>query len=388
MCYPNAAVLIKKLGLSLLVATLSPGIDTSIAAPSVVTMLPPGFLFFGADTSRALPAINALDSPALLVVDSTKHVLPIYFCGEEVPVNEPRVSRRWLQTLRTYGAEEGFLLNLRRRASTFFQVIDPILRKHKIPRDFRFMPLAESALVSTAVSPKGAAGYWQIMPGTARDLGLTVNESVDERYNLQKSTLAVCRHLHQLHRQLKSWTLVAAAYNGGINPVQNQMDKQGQTNYFRLRLHRETSHYLFRILAFKELLSNSRQYGLLLSGSTIEQLTRPLPTWKKPLALSKKIKDAPTVELIDDDDYTDPTWGPRPNTALTKTPSDTQQLIAQATSAVVLPGASDADLEEQRTGLPIKKLMMGLMVLRFRRPRFLAPQQGEGFRPLHFWDWL
>ena len=349
----------------------------------------PGLPNFGLDTSRVLPSSTGLDSPSLLVVDSTKRVFPIYFCGEEVPVNEPHVSRRWLQTLRTYGAQQEYLFDLRRRASTFFPIIDPILRKYKIPRDFRFMPLAESALEGTAVSPKGASGYWQIMPGTARDLGLKVNGSVDERYNLQKATVAVCRHLHQLYRQLGSWTLVAAAYNGGINHVQNQMDKQGQKNYYRLRLHRETSHYLFRILAFKELLSNSRQYAVLLRGSTIEELTKPLPTWHKPLALSKKIKDSPTVELIDDE-YTDPTWGPRPNTALTKTPSDTQQLIASASSAVALPDAPDADLEDQRTGVPIKKLMMGLMVLRFRRPRFLQRKKGEGtgVRPLHFWDWI
>jgi hypothetical protein len=180
---------------------------------------------------------------------------------------------------------------------------------------------------------------------------------------------------------------VAAAYNGGITHVQNRMQQQGQTNYYRLRLHRETSHYLFRILAYKELLSNSRQYAVLLRGSTIEQLTKPLPTWNKPLALSKKIKDSPTVELVDDD-YTDPTWGPRPNTTLTKTPSDTQQLIAQATSAAAPPDAPAADLEKQRTGLPIRKLMMGLMVLRFRRPRFLPKKEKGGTRPLHFWDWL
>lgn len=360
-----------------------------MAATSGVARSAPGLPFFGVDTSRILPSTNALDNPALLVVDSTKRVFPIYFCGEEVPVNEPRVSRRWLQTLRTYGAQQEYLFDLRRRASTFFPIIDPILRKYKIPRDFRFMPLAESALQASAVSPKGASGYWQIMPGTARDLGLTVNESVDERYDLKKATVAVCRHLHQLYRELGSWTLVAAAYNGGITHVQNQMEKQGQTNYYRLRLHRETSHYLFRILAFKELLSNSRQYAILLRGSTIEELTKPLPTWHKPLALSKKIKDSPTVELIDDE-YTDPTWGPRPNTALTRTPSDTQQLIALAASAAALPDAPDADLENQRTGLPIKKLMMGLMVLRFRRPRFLQRKEGEetGARPLHFWDWL
>lgn len=377
MCYPNYVPLIKEVGFSLLMAAIKP----------VVAFSAPGLAAFGIDTSRALALPNDLDNPALLVVDSTKRVFPIYFCGEEVPIDEPRVSRRWLQTLRTYGAQQECLFDLRRRASTFFPIIDPILRKYKIPRDFRFMPLAESALVNDCVSPKGASGYWQLMPGTARELGLTVSGNVDERNNLQKATVAVCRYLHQLYRQLGSWTLVAAAYNGGITHVQNRMEQQGQTNYYRLRLHRETSHYLFRILAYKELLSNSRQYAVLLRGSTIEQLTKPLPTWHKPLALSKKNKDSPTVELVDDD-YTDPTWGPRPNTTLTKAPSDTQQLIAMATSAATSPDAQDADLEKQRTGLPIKKLMMGLMVLRFRRPRFLSWKKAGGVRPLHFWDWL
>lgn len=338
----------------------------------------------GADTSRTLPSSNGLDSPALLVVDSTRRVFPIYFCGEEVPVDEPRVSRRWLQTLRTYGAQQECLFDLRKRAATFFPIIDPILRKYRIPRDFRFMPLAESALTNDCVSPKGASGYWQLMPGTARELGLKVNGEVDERNNLQKATVAVCRYLHQLYRELGSWTLVAAAYNGGITHVQNKMEQQGHTNFYRLRLHRETSHYLFRILAYKELLSNPRQYVLLLRNSTIAELTRPLPRWNKPLATPKKIKDAPTVELVDEDDA-DPTWGPRPNRALTQAPSDTQQLIAMAAATKTVP---DADLEKQGNHLPIKKLMMGLMVLRFRRPRFLQWKKSGGIRPLHFWDWL
>ncbi len=365
----NSLVLIKEVSLSLLIAALKPAF---------------GLPLFEADTSRVLPSSNGLDSPALLVVDSTKRVFPIYFCGEEVPVDEPRVSRRWLQTLRTYGAQSECLLDLRRRASTFFHVIDPILRKHKIPRDFRFMPLAESALVNDCVSPKGAAGFWQLMPGTARELGLRVDDEVDERNHLQKSTVAACRHLHRLHRRLGSWTLVAAAYNGGMSHVLGKIDQQGHSNYYRLRLHRETSHYLFRILAYKELFTNPRQYNLLISGSTIAQLTKPLPSWRKPLALSKKIKDAPTVELVDDE-YADPTWGPRPSTALTKAPSATQQLLARAASATTAP---NADLEQPPTSLPIKKLMMGLMVLRFRRPRFLKWKKGQGIRPLHFWDWI
>ena len=345
------------------------------------------FLNFRADTSHILPASKGLDTPRLLVVDSTKRVFPIYFCGEEVPVNESHVARRWVQTLRTYGAEQEFLVDLRARASEFFRIIDPILRENKIPRDFRFMPLAESALDNSSLSRKGAAGYWQIMPGTARELGLTVNGEVDERLNLEKATLAVCRHLHQLYRQLGSWTLVAAAYNGGITHVKNRMEQQEQSNYFRLRLHRETSHYLFRILAFKELLTNPRQYSLLLRSSTIAELTKPLPSWNKPLAEPKKIKDSPTVELVDEE-YKDPTWGPRHNRSLTRIPSDSERLIAKAATTKPTRNAPLSDLEEQANQLPIKKLMMGLMVLRFRRPRLLPRKPGEGLRPLHFWDWL
>lgn len=365
----NESVLIKEVSLTLLMAAVKPAF---------------GLPFFGADTSRTLPSLNGLDSPALLVVDSSKRVFPIYFCGEEVPVGDPRVSRRWLQTLRTYGAQPECLFDLRRRASTVFHVIDPILRKYRIPRDFRFMPLAESALVNEAVSSKGAMGYWQLMPETARELGLNVDDAVDERNNLPKATVAACRYLHQLYRRLGSWTLVAAAYNGGLSHVQGKIDQQGHSNYYRLRLHRETSHYLFRILAYKELFTNPRQYALLLNGTTIAQLSKPLPKWRKPLALTKKIKDAPVVELVDDE-HADPTWGPRPSTVLTKAPSDTQQFIAQA---ALVTNAPDAGLEEQRTGLPIQKLMMGMMVLRFRRPRFLQWKKGQGVRPLHFWDWI
>ncbi|WP_026262371.1 lytic transglycosylase domain-containing protein [Spirosoma panaciterrae] len=362
-------------------AAMKPGVGA--------TTLPSWSPLFGTDTSRVLPLSSGLNNPQLLVVDSTKRLFPIYFCGEEVPVNEPRVSRRWAQTLRNYGAQEAFLMDLRTKASEFFPIIDPILRKYKIPRDFRFMPLAESALNNRSVSYKGAAGYWQIMPGTARELGLKVDRHIDERRDLEKSTVAVCRHLHQLYKVLGSWTLVAAAYNGGITHVMNKMEQQGHSNYYRLRLHRETSSYLFQILAFKELLTNPRQYALLLSGSTIAELTKPLPSWHKPLAVPKKIKDAPTIELIDEE-YTSPIWGPRPNNTLTKAPSDTDQLIASAALVKHTPNAPDAALEKQGAHLPIKKLMMGLMVLRFRRPRILQWKQGEGegIRPLHFWDWL
>ncbi len=368
MLYQIPIDLIQEISISLLLTSLAP----AMTGP-----------FFRPDTSRIQTVGNELDNPALLVTDSTQRAFPVYFCGEELPVSEPRVARRWVQVLRTYGAQQECLFSLRQRASQFFPVIDPILRKYKIPRDFRFLPLAESELVNDCVSPKGASGYWQLMPGTARELGLTVSGKTDERYNLEKATIAVCHHLHKLYRELGSWTLVAAAYNAGITHVQKTMAKQKHANYYRLRLHRETSHYLFRVLAYKELLSNPRQYALMLKNSTMEQLIKPLPSWHKPLAVPRKIKDSPTIELVDDDAI-DPTWGPRPNTALTKAPSDTRQWLESALS--LRTGTNGID--EQNTELPIRKVMMGLTVLRFRRPRFLRKKASGGVRPLHFWDWI
>ena len=79
-----------------------------------------GFAHAEADTSRTLPSSKGLNTPQLLVVDSTNHLYPVYFCGEEVPIGEPRVAQRWAQTLRTYGAQPEFLLDLRHESVYVF----------------------------------------------------------------------------------------------------------------------------------------------------------------------------------------------------------------------------------------------------------------------------
>ena len=134
-----------------------------------------------ADTSRQSdspgPGVisSQLDTPLLLNADTTRRFVPIYFCGEAVPVDNAYVSRQWMRTLMQCQSQREALYTIRKRAAVFFPIIDPILRKFNIPSDFRYVPLAESALVNDCVSPKGASGYWQIMPQTARELGLVVN---------------------------------------------------------------------------------------------------------------------------------------------------------------------------------------------------------------------
>jgi len=239
-------------------------------------------------------------------------------------------------------------------------------------------------LVNDCVSPKGASGYWQLMPGTARALGLKVTKNVDERYNLQKATVAVCKHLHDLHRELGTWTLVAAAYNSGLTHIQDRISRQQHKNYYRLRLHRETSQYLFRVLAYKELLSNPNQYRLLLSQRTINFLTRPLPRWLAAVTLDKKSRDEAidAEKRQDENPLASPTWGPRVNTALWGETSAVERWLASA-----LGGDDGSGLSTSKSSLPIKELL-GLVVLRFKRPRFLRWRHGNSRRPIHQWEWV
>jgi hypothetical protein len=173
----------------------------------------------------------------------------IDFAGEEVPTYMVDVYERLdreLVTNTNYHTNTTLVL---KRANKIFPIIEPILKKNAIPDDFKYLAVIESALVN-AVSPAGARGIWQFMPETAREKGLEVTDEVDERYHLVKSTEAACVYLKEAKEKFGSWTLAAAAYNGGINGVQRQLDMQGVTSYYDVLLNEETSRYVFRILAF------------------------------------------------------------------------------------------------------------------------------------------
>jgi hypothetical protein len=147
-----------------------------------------------------------------------------------------------------------------KRANKYFPIIEEILAKNNIPSDFKYLALIESGF-EYKVSPSGAAGFWQIMKGTAREYGLEVNYAIDERYHLIKSTEAACKYLQKAYDKFGSWTMAAASYNMGINGVQRQVKKQNTNNYFNLYLNDETSRYVFRIIVIKEIMENPRKYG-------------------------------------------------------------------------------------------------------------------------------
>ena len=105
-----------------------------------------------------------------------------------------------------------------KRANRWFPVIEPILKKNNIPEDFKYVAVIESGLYN-AVSPSGATGFWQIMESVGKKYGLEINDEVDERYDVEKSTEAACSYLKESYGLFKNWTLAAASFNMGMNGV-------------------------------------------------------------------------------------------------------------------------------------------------------------------------
>ncbi|RUA06513.1 MAG: lytic transglycosylase domain-containing protein [Flavobacteriia bacterium] len=196
------------------------------------------------------------------------------FCGEKVPLNKNDVHERIDRELlvNTYWQSNGLLFL--KRANKYFPIIEPILRKNSIPDDFKYLALIESGL-QNITSPAGAKGFWQLMPKTAIEYGLEVNNNVDERYNLEKSTEAACKYLLEAHEKFGNWTLAAAAYNAGMSGIDKQIVRQKVSDYYDLLLGDETSRYVPRIVAVKEILNHPSKYGFIFDK---EVLYRMMPT--------------------------------------------------------------------------------------------------------------
>jgi membrane-bound lytic murein transglycosylase D len=194
--------------------------------------------------------------------EGTPQYIPteVDFAGEPTPLLITDVRERFERELIVNANLDASTLLIIKRANRFFPIIEPILARYGVPDDFKYLAVAESGLMN-AVSPAGARGVWQFMPDTAREKGMEVNDAVDERYHLEKSTEAACRYLLEAKAKFGSWTLAAASYNGGLAGVNRQIEFQKESNYYDLLLTDETARYVFRILALKEIMKNPELYG-------------------------------------------------------------------------------------------------------------------------------
>lgn len=182
------------------------------------------------------------------------------FAGEPVPVDNFDIRERLeREVLVNSYWHSSTALNMK-MANRFFEVIEPILAEEGVPDDFKYLAVAESNL-RNVTSPAGAKGIWQFLAATGRAYGLEINNEVEERYHLEKSTRAAARYIKDYYEELGSWTLAAAAYNMGGPRLKRELDNQRADSYYDLNLFEETNRYVFRIIAFKEIMENPTKYG-------------------------------------------------------------------------------------------------------------------------------
>ncbi|TXD52536.1 MULTISPECIES: lytic transglycosylase domain-containing protein [unclassified Polaribacter] len=226
--------------------------------------------------------INAMDKDEIEPTTSTHKTYKIKslklpndlnLAGERVPIEEQDILERMERELlvNTYWQSNGLLLL--KRANKYFPILEPLLKEYGLPDDFKFLALAESAFIDET-SSAGAAGMWHFMKATGQEYGLEINDNVDERYDIKKSTKVAAEYLKNSKERFGSWTLAAAAYNAGNYGVSRRLETQEVTNYYDAKLPNETERYVFRILALKEVMNNPEKYGFVFEKEDLYTLPK------------------------------------------------------------------------------------------------------------------
>ena len=184
----------------------------------------------------------------------------VSFAGEEINLNDQDLFERMDRELlvNTYWQSNTILMI--KRANKYFSQIEKILIDEGVPTDFKYLALIESGF-QNVTSPSGAKGFWQIMKTTGKEYGLEINSNVDERYNLDLSTRLACKYLKKARDKFGNWILAAAAYNRGINGIQNKITNQKQKTYENILFGEETKRYIFRIIALKNIIESPESFG-------------------------------------------------------------------------------------------------------------------------------
>jgi membrane-bound lytic murein transglycosylase D len=151
-------------------------------------------------------------------------------------INWDELNPRAISFVKDYlEVHEDRLEKMKSWGAPYFLIIENILGKYRLPKTLKYLAVIESDLKSTAISSAGAVGPWQLMPETAKELGLTVTDQKDERTDLTRSTHAASKYLLQLYEKLGDWLLVIAAYNGGPARVDNILKKKNSNDFWAIQ---------------------------------------------------------------------------------------------------------------------------------------------------------
>lgn len=223
-------------------------------------------------------------------VGGITHSIPIPektdFCGEEIDLDRYDLYERFDREITAFTYMHSNTLGSIKRANRYFPLLEAELKKNDIPKDFIYLSFIESDMRPRAVSHARAAGFWQLLPQTARQYGLEVNQFVDERFDPVKATYAASRYLKEAYAKFGSWIDVAASYNAGMARISTTRESQQVNSILDMWLNEETYRYVMRIVAAKELLKKPSLYGFLI---TADQLYQPIEV--KEMKITTSIDD-------------------------------------------------------------------------------------------------
>lgn len=193
----------------------------------------------------------------------------VTFAGEKIELTQQDRRERMDREMLSFCYSHINTMLQIKRANRLFPIVEPILEKHGIPTDFKYLMIIECNGDVEARSSAGAAGPWQFLEKTGRQYGLEVNGEVDERYHIEKATVAACKYLKESYDEYGDWLTVAASYNTGRANVSKRINAQKENKAIDLVLLPETSRYIFRLLAVKTIFSNPKAYGFILKESDL-----------------------------------------------------------------------------------------------------------------------
>lgn len=229
---------------------------------SASILLASGFLFLS--TTESKKAIKN-DPEVLSMTASISIPDKVQFANESVDLSRYDMHERYDREINGFTYLHSTTLLLIKRANRIFPIIEPILKANGIPEDFKYLAAIESSLDPRAISSAKAAGLWQFMPSTGKQYGLEISSEVDERYHIEKATIAACQYLKDAYNRYGNWASVAISYNAGMGRVSGELDKQQVEDGVDLWLVPESYRYYFRMLALKSIFDNPYKYGFVLS---------------------------------------------------------------------------------------------------------------------------
>lgn len=210
----------------------------------------------------------------------------VVFCGKEVDLTRYDMHEAFDRELSSFTYFHATTMLLIKRANRYFPIIEPILRENGVPDDFKYLAVIESNLDPRIRSRAKAVGMWQFLEATGRQYGLTITPTVDERCHVAEATKAACRYLKDAYEKYGDWASVAASYNGGMGRISGELDRQNADSSFDLWLVEETTRYVYRIMAIKQIFENPYKYGFVLRAS---DLYKPIAC--TPVEVSSDIPD-------------------------------------------------------------------------------------------------